>query len=730
MTRHEPKLSRRAFLATSGAVSFAVLGGGLVSVFRDPAEAQDLSRSEINAWVNIAGNGRVAIRYASGEMGQGVSTSLPMVLAEELDADWSMVDAQQVDQGAPAIYGNPLINNILYTAGSLSIAGYYDTMRRAGATARRVLIHSAAAEWRVPVGEVTTEPGFVVHGPSRRRMSFGEVVALPQLITDVPAITDTDLKPREQWRLIGRDVERLDVPEKTRGAITYSIDVRLPGMVYATELLAPVEGETPTVTADTEARVVPGVIDIIPLRNAVAVVAETWEAALAARELLTVEWSTTSPFRSTDSAAELKELAAAAADPAREAFAWETRGDPRGALGSSDRVISAEYSTEYVYHAQMEPLAAVASVDEDGKGAEVWLGTQSQTVSIGIAAGVLQTTSDRIRFHAMQMGGGFGRRTFFARDLLRDALLLSKQLKRPVKLMWTREDDVKNGWFRPATAHRLEAALDGDGNVTAWCHRVVSASILQFSMPDNWLKANNRDFLVMEGTESKDYAIPDFLAEHVIADRRARVAAWRGIGWGPNMFARECFVDELAAAAKADPVSFRRRLLKNSERGMRVLDAVVTMSKFGTPPQGRAHGLSFTGYKDTRAAGVAEVSVDGQTGRVRVHRFWAAVDPGVAIHPKNLVAQVEGGIIFGLSGHLQERITIAAGEVQQSNYYDYEPLRIGDIPEIEVQIIESGAAPSGAGEIGVPMTGAAVANAIFALTGQRPRQMPFGQLQS
>jgi isoquinoline 1-oxidoreductase beta subunit len=267
MTHHKPNLSRRAFLATSGALSVAVLGGGLVSVFQDPAEAQDLGRSEINAWVSIARNGRVAIRYASGEMGQGVSTSLPLVLAEELDADWSMVDALQVDQGAPATFGNPLINNILYTAGSLSIAGYFERMRHAGATARRVLIHSAAASWRVPVGEVTTEPGFVVHGRSRRRMSFGEVVALPQLVTDVPAITDADLKPREQWRLIGSNVGRLDVPEKTRGAITYSIDVRLPGMVYAAQLLAPVEGETPTVTTHSDARAVPGVVDVIPLRN-------------------------------------------------------------------------------------------------------------------------------------------------------------------------------------------------------------------------------------------------------------------------------------------------------------------------------------------------------------------------------------------------------------------------------------------------------------------------------
>lgn len=497
-------------------------------------------------------------------------------------------------------------------------------------------------------------------------------------------------------------------------------------MTYAALLQAPVEGETPVSIADRAARAVPGVINVVPLRNAVAVVAELWESALRARDLLEVEWTATSHFRNADSAADLAMQVAFARDLAQTGTAWETRGNAAAVLGEPGRrLIEAQYTTEHVYHAQMEPLAAVAAVDPDGKGAEVWLGTQSQTLSIAAAAQTLETTPDRIRFHTMQMGGGFGRRTFFARDILSDALLLSRAVKRPVKVMWTRQDDVKNGWLRPATAHKLQASIDDSGRVVALKHRVASPSILAFAAPQRWANANNRDILVMEGTESRDYDITNFVAEHVITERRARISAWRGIGWGSNCFARECFIDELAQATNASPVAFRRQLLANSSRGRAVLDAVIAMSDFGNAPVGRAHGLSFAGYKTTLGAGVAEISLDQSSGRIRVHRFWAAVDPGIAIHPKNLEAQTEGGIIFGLSGLLKERVTIVRGQVEQNNLYDYEPIRMSEIPEIFIRIVESGAAPSGAGEIGVPMAGAAVANAFFALTGKRIRDMPF-----
>lgn len=718
--------SRRGLLRATGVLSFAVLAGGSLKVVRGTAWARDAATTPINAWVSIAPNDEVTIRFAPTEMGQGVMTSVPMILAEEMDADWSKVRTEQVDQGDTAVFGNPNTGGILFTAGSSSVEGYFDIMRRAGAAARRVLIYSAAASWGVPAQEVASEPGIIVHRASGRRFSFGEVAGLRQLVTEVPEITAADLKPRAAYRLIGSDPGRRDIPGKTRGETLYTVDVHVPEMVCAALLLAPVEGENPVAINDREARAVEGVVDIVPLDHAVAVVAERFDTALRARELLDVEWSETSPFRSADSGADLAADIAAARDVSRAGIAWASQGDAAAVLAQPGRrVVEAEYTTEHVYHAQMEPLAAVAAVDPDAKGAEVWLGTQSQTLSIAAAAQTLETTPDRIRFHAMQMGGGFGRRTFFARDLLRDALLLSRTVKRPVKLIWAREDDVKNGWLRPATAHRLRAALDDEGRLAALYHRIASPSILAFVAPPRWQTAEGRDVLVMEGTESSDYDIPDLLAEHVITERRARVSAWRGIGWGQNCFAREAFIDELAMTAGVDAVTFRRRLLANSPRGQAVLDAVLAMSDYGTMPRGRAHGLAFAGYKSTLGAGVAEISLDGGSGQIRVHRFWAAVDPGIAVHPKNLEAQVEGGIVFGLSGLLKERVTIARGEIEQNNFYDYEPMRMNEVPEIFIRVVESGAAPSGAGEVGIPMTGGAVANAFFNLTGKRIRDMPF-----
>jgi isoquinoline 1-oxidoreductase beta subunit len=713
-------LTRRSFLARSGGITLAVLAGGVIRIV--PASAQSDSRA-VNAWVTIAADDTVTIKLAAAEMGQGVMTALPLIVAEELDADWLKVRVETVTHDAKT-FGNPKIFGMLYTAGSTSVEAYFDILRRAGAAARSVLRHTAARHWSVPVSEVGSEPGAILHKASGRRLRFGELARLQNIVTDVPAITDADLKPRSAYRLIGKDLGRLEVPSKTRGGEIYSIDVRVPGMVYAAVLRAPVEGESAASIQDAKAKSLEGVIAVVRLPEAVAVVAERWETTLAARAALNVEWTRTSPFRAADSAADLARDAAAAKDLSRRGIAWAERGDALGELSRATRVIEAEYATEHVYHAQMEPLAAVAAVDADGKGAEIWVGTQSQTITLGVAAQVLGTTPDRIRFHALQMGGGFGRRTMFARELLRDALLLSRQVQRPVKLIWAREDDVRNGWFRPATAQKLRAALDAEGRVTAWQHRVASPSVTGFYSVENLARAKNRDLFVMEGAELSEYPMANFLAEHVITERRARIAAWRGIGAGHNSFAAECFVDELAAAAKADPVTFRRLLLGGNRRARTVLERVVKMSNFGRPAAGRAHGLSLAPYKSSVAAGVAEISLDRASGAIRVHRFWAAVDAGLPIQPRNLIAQVEGGIVFGLSG-LKEQITIRQGEVQQSNFHDYRFMRASEVPQIEVQIVDSGAPPSSAGELGVPITGAAVANAFFALTGKRLRHMPF-----
>ncbi|MBR9764854.1 MAG: xanthine dehydrogenase family protein molybdopterin-binding subunit [Rhodobacteraceae bacterium] len=728
MTLQDITTSRRGFLRGSGALSFALLSGGGLGVVADGAEAQAVADGRVTAWVTITADDRMTIMFGAAEMGQGVNTSLPMIIAEELDADWSTVSVRQVDSDPDGVYGNPGFGGNLFAAGSSSLEGYYSALRQAGAQARQILVQTAAAHWGVPPREVTTREGAVIHDGSGRTMRYGEVAALPEPVTTVSQIAEDDLKPRAEWRIMGTDVERLDSPGKTVGAPLYSIDVTVPGMFYAVQLLAPVEGETPTIISDAATRAVPGVEDVVVMDHAVAVLARSFWSAVTGRDALEVSWSSDSAFRNADSAGELSILAEAADDMAADPVIWEARGDAEGALAEGEEVITAHYLTEHVYHAQMEPLNAVASVDEDGLGAEVWLGSQSQTVSIGIAAGTLGTSPDRIRYHAMQMGGGFGRRTVFARDLLRDALLLSKAVGRPVKLVWTREDDVKNGWLRPATVQRLDARLDENGTLAALRHRIAAPSIFEFAFPDRWNPETRRDVLVMEGSESAEYDIPDFAAQHVLVPRQSRVSAWRGIGWAPNCFARECFLDELAERAGSDPVTFRRQLLSGTPRALAVFDAAVEMSDFGNAPEGRAHGLAFAGYKATLATGVAEVSIED--GQLRVHRFWAAVDPGIVIHPQQYRAQVEGGVLFGLSSVLRERTTFTGGEIDQSNFYDYEPIRIQDVPEIEVRLVESGHPPSGGGEIGVPMAAPAIANAVRVLTGTTPRQLPFPQFDA
>lgn len=714
--------SRRDFLVGSGALTLAIFANGSILLAKE--EAPQASSQGITAWVRIAIDDTVIIKVGATEMGQGIMTALPLVLAEELDADWSKVRVETAARDAK-MFGNPKFGGRLFTAGSLSVEGYFDSLRKAGATARRVLIYTAARHWSVAPTDVVSAQGLIVHRTSGRKLRFGQVAALPVVVTDVPEITEADLKPRNAYRLIGTDVPRLDVPAKTKGKELYSIDVRIPDMVHAAVLRAPVEGETPVSVADERAKAMPGVLAVVRLPDAVAVVAEHWEVALGARELLNVEWTRNSPFRTADSAADLAQNVEAAADLSHRGTIWAERGDAPGELSKAANLVEADYTSEHVYHAQMEPLAVVAMVDADNKGAEIWIGTQSQSVVLDVASQVLDTGLERIRCHPLSMGGGFGRRTLFAREQLRDALLIAREVKRPVKLLWTREDDVKQGWFRPAIAHKLRAALGADGRLVAWHHRLASASVLNFENPEGYARSRGKDNLVMGGTDGLPYTIECHLAEHIVMPRRSRLASWRGIGHGHNRFATEAFIDELAVAAKSDPVTFRRQLLGQSPRAVVLLDKVVAMSRFGSAPEGRAHGLALGPLRSSLAAGVAEISLDRSAGTIRVHRVWVAVDVGLPIQPRNIVAQVEGGIIFGLSAALKERITIREGEVQQNNFYDYELLRASEVPEIHVEIVTSGAAPTGAGELGVPMTGAAVANAFYALTGRRLRHMPF-----
>ncbi len=711
--------TRRAVLAGSGIALALGLAGPAARLAR--AEATPL---EPGIWLTIAPSGETRIVFPMTEMGQGSSTGLPLILAEELDADWDRVVVEQLDRDDRA-YGNRIFGGLLYTAGSTAVMAYFDTLRLAGASARKLLIALAAREWGVPAARLATEPGRVVDPETGRALSYGELAALDDGTLEVPEATEADLKPRAAYRLVGQDVPRRDIPAKSRGAAEYAIDVRLPGMAYAAVARAPVEGERALAIDDAEARAMPGVIDVVDLPDGVAVVAERLETAFAARDALAIRWSEEAPARAFDDEAALEAYAEAAADAARDAAVWHARGDAAGAISAAARRVEAEYRTDHAYHAQLEPMACVARVEPDGKGAEVWAGTQTQTLTTATVTEVLGTTPDRVRLHMMTMGGSFGRRTPLMQEFVRDALLCARATGRAVKVVWTREDDLRHGWFRPAAVQRLTAGLDREGRVAGWRHRVATPSVIAYFNPVRWEQVRPNDIISMRGSDLPHYGVADVSAEHVVTERAARVIPWRAIGASYTGFAAEAFVDEVAAEAGRDPLALRRELLAENPRGRALLDRVTAMSDWDRPREDTALGLAFAGYGPTMVAGVVEVALDRETGRITVPRVWAAVDAGLVITPKTARGQVEGGILFGLSSALKERVTIRGGEVQQSNFWDYEILRMDEHPEIEIAFADVDAPPTGLGEAGTPFVPAAIANAVFAMTGRRLRHMPF-----
>ena len=730
MTLNHPSLrpgppTRRSVLTGAAGLTFAVATGGLASV----ASAQEgvSAPSSVlapSAWVRIEPGGTIAVVFPATEMGQGSSTPLPLILAEELDAAWDDVRVEQLDRDDRR-FGNPDFGGVLYTAGSTAVSGYVEPLRRAGAQARQVLLGVAARHWGVHVEGLVTEPSVVVAADGRR-LRYGEIAALGADGVAVPEASTVTLKAPEDFRLVGRDVPRRDVPAKSRGAERYAIDVALPGMVVASVLRAPVEGETPTRIDEAAARAVPGVVGVVVLPDGVAVAAESWHAAMGGREALEVEWSEASPARGWDSEAALADYARAAAEPASEPAVWREEGDAPAAIGAAPRAIEALYLSDHAYHAQMEPMAAVASVDVDGRGVEAWVGSQTQSWTMRTITEALGVEQDRVRLHMMTMGGSFGRRTALRQEYVRDALLVSRALGRPAKVIWTREDDLLHGWFRPAAAQRMRAGLDARGRLQGWHHRVATPSVIAYFNPVRWEQVAPSDIISMRGAESQFYAIPDFRAEHVITERRAHLAPYRGIGASYTAFAAEAFMDELAQGAGQDAVAFRMRLLEHDPRGRALLERVATMAGWEGRAEGAGLGVAFAGYGGSRAAGIAEVEVDRERGRISVPRFWAGVDAGLVVAPRNARAQIEGGIVFGLSAALHERVVIKGGIVQQENFHDYEILRMDEMPEITLHLEQRlDAAPTGIGEVGTPMVAAAVANAFHAATGRRLRHMPF-----
>lgn len=706
-------ISRRRFLQSAGGLTFCLaLEASGVRLIGD-AEAQTAPLA-LNAWVRIAPDGTVTIYTPGAEMGQGSMTSLPLIIAEEMDADWSKVRLEWAPV-EPEIYGyaNPLgKDRMMWIVGSRAVMLYFNDLRMAGAQVRKILVANAAGKWGVAAAALKTEPGFVVDPASKRRMSYGEIAAFAQVPATLPVVDKSELKDQSQFRLIGKPMPRRDVPAKVNGTAQFAIDVDLPGMVYATAKHSPVHGGEPDNWNDAKIKNMPGVIGTVRLPDGVAVVADSFPRAMAARRALEVTWKKGAKAEGYDSEAALEAYAKVHADPAAKTQTLDSKGDAKTAFASAAKLYKAEFRSDYGYHAQMEPLNAVARFNAAGDQVEIWEGTQGPDVSRSAVAKALGFKPEQVTLHQCYMGGGFGRRTIG--DYASEAARIARAVRRPVKLVWTREEDLAHGRFRPQSFQCLEAALDQDGKVSGWRHCVIGDQ-------------STAGALLWNGIKPYYYQIPNQHIEMRLTSHGVQVMQWRAVGHVFNVFAIESFVDQMAVDQGMDPVDFRFERMSITPRARACFEKVVQMSNWKAPrPKGRALGISISERAGSLGAGVAEISLDRNTGKIRVHKTWLAIDGGLIVQPEMAKRNLESGIVYGLSSVLQERVTIKDGAVQQSNFHDYHVLRMSDTPEeMNVAFVERDAPPTGLGEIGNPWVAAAVANAFFRLTGKRLRHMPF-----
>ncbi|HEU4570227.1 MAG TPA: molybdopterin cofactor-binding domain-containing protein [Gemmatimonadales bacterium] len=721
-------MDRRHFLrvtaTAAGGLSLAVSLAGC----RDDGAPPDGGAAFVpDAWIRIAGDGTVTVVLARTEMGQGVSTGLPMLVAEELDADWETLRVVQ----APAheAYGNTALQaGVMMTGGSSSVREAWAPLRRAGATARALLVAAAARRWGVPAGECRTERGRVLHPPSDRAAGYGELAADAARL---PVPRDVPLKLPSAWRLLGRSLPRRDVPDVVRGAATFGLDVRRPGILYASVERAPVWGGTLTRADTAAAAAAPGVHGVHLFRDKVAVVADSHWRALQARQRLVCEWDEGPLAALSDETIGARLRAIADAGPGGVAA---EHGDAAGVLDSSATVLTAEYELPFLPHQTMEPMNCTV----DPVTGEVWAPTQFQDGPLmidrggarGHAADALGRSRRDVQVHTTRVGGGFGRRLDV--DYVREAAEIARRVGRAVQVVWTREDDTRHDRFRPRALHRVRAALDDAGRLVAWQQQVVAPSIsrkfVPAAVPDALVKLGGPlkggvDQSTVEGAADLPYHIPNFRVTSAMANVGVPVGYWRSVGHSHTAFAVECFVDELAHAAGADPLAFRRGLLGHLPRYQALLDLVAERSGWGAPlPAGRARGVAFHLSFGSAVAEVAEVSLAGR--EARVHRVVVAADCGTVVNPALVTAQLEGGVHFGLSAALHGGVTIRDGRVQESNFHDHRVLRMSEAPAVEVHLLPSDEPPEGVGEPGVPPIAPAVANALFVLTGKRIRTLP------
>ena len=703
---------RRTFLVGASAA-----GGGLVLGFAVPfapgaaAPPSEASAPEITCWVAIAPDDSVTIRIAHAEMGQGALTGLAMLVAEELECDWAKVKTEFVSPTANLLRAQAWGDTS--TGASRSIASSQAYLRRAGATARDMLIAAAAARWRVPAAQCRALNGTIRHAPSGRSVSYGAVAAAAAKVTPPAAVK---VKPPSDWKLAGTPRRRLDMFDKVAGKPVYAIDVRLPDMLYAAIVRCPVFGGALKAVDESSIAAMRGVRGVVRMADAVAVVADSWWRAKRAADALRVEWDDRGNAGvSTAAIAEL--VRAGLAAPAGQI--GRADGDAAAALAGAPRRLTADYAVPFLAHATMEPQTCTAQVRPDG--VDIWSPSQDPATALVTAAIAAGVPNEKVTVHRMMLGGGFGRRGTI-QEYVRQAVVIAKEFRQPVKLIWSREEDIAHDLYRPFGMARLAAGLDAEGMPVAWTIRLAGPSFVAALVPGFGANIVDRSFVSGLGDEMP-YDVANYTVDYVICSTPVPLGVWRAINYTQNAFYKECFVDEMAHAAGIDPYLYRRKLLAKSPKNLAVLDAAARQAGWGTPlPAGVHRGIALNAACGSYCAQVVEASV--ADGRVRVHRVVSAIDCGHLVNPLSVEMQVQGAVVFALTAALYGEITVKDGAAEQTNFDSYQMLRLADTPKVETVLVPSGDFWGGVGEPPVPPLAPALCNAIFAATGKRIRSLP------
>ena len=717
----ETPVSRRRFILGATAV-----GASLMVGYSFAAEGASQAPNPFAGYVRIDPDNKVTVYSAHMDMGQGIYQGVATLAQEELDADWSKLEVVGAS-GNPALYGNLAMGGkFQLTGGSTGTASSWRRYRVAGATARAMLIAAAARKWGRQPDDIVGENGVLRSKSSGATATYGEMAALA---AQEPVPSDVALKDPKDWKYIGAEnLPRLDSGPKSTGRQQFTIDVRLPDMLTAVMIHPPRFGAGLKSFDASKAKAMKGVVDVVATPRGVAVVANGMWEAMKARDAVTVEWDESNAEKRGSAA--MFEAYRALADKGGEAVAVN-RGDADAAMAKAAKVVEARFEFPYLAHAALEPMNAVAWMSPEGV-LEVWGGHQMPDLYQAAAAEVAGVTPDKVRLHVMKTGGGFGRRATPDADVIVEAVATAKALgwKAPVKVQWTREDDMRGGRYRPAFIHKISAGLDADGKIVALRDTVVGQSIAKGSPFEGALVKNGVDGLSVEGMANQPYAVPNFRVDLTTTDMNVPVLWWRSVGWTHTAYALEAFIDELAHAAGKDPVAFRLDMLADKPRHAGVLKLAAEKIGWSSPPApGTFRGVALAESFGSYVAQAVEISLDKQ-GAPKVERVVCAVDCGVAVNPDMVRAQMEGGIGFGLGAIMKSRITLDDGKVREGNFDTYEVLRLNEMPKVEVHIVKSAEDPKGVGEPGVPPIGPAFANALFQATGKRIRVLPFDRTKT